>query len=178
MKTPQLLVWILVTISLVMLKSCAVDDRSLEQTKSENPQVTVSEEEIDSDLEDDVIVSDQELSEYVTLSFDLGDQTNTSGRSLTRTAVGTFEEITKLYVNANREGKESLIYSDPGRELIKQTDSSWKGTLDGFIVNESYDIHVTAMNISGVRIFTGMTKHTIQGGGNELNRYHSLPCSQ
>ena len=107
----------------------------------------------------------------MTLSFKLGSGSNNSGRSIARTAIGTFEEITSLYVNAIRQGKESLIYSEPGQLLTKQSNTSWTGTLNGFIVNEIYTIRISAMNDLGVLIFTGETNHTIQGAGsnNSIN---------
>ena len=134
--------------------------------------MAVNDEVITPDPEDEIIDSNEEtFSEMVTLSFKLGSGSNNSGRSIARTAIGTFEEITSLYVNAIRQGKESLIYTEPGQLLTKLSNTSWTGTLNGFIVNENYTIRISAMNDLGVLIFIGETNHTIQGAGsnNSIN---------
>ena len=172
MKIHKILIPLITAFSLILIQGCAVDDRALEGSKEKSPQLAVNDEVITPDPEDVIIDSNEEtFSEMVTLSFKLGSGSNNSGRSIARTAIGTFEEITSLYVNAIRQGKESLIYSEPGQLLTKLSNTSWTGTLNGFIVNENYTIRISAMNDLGVLIFTGETNHTIQGAGsnNSIN---------
>ena len=172
MKIHKILIPLITAFSLILIQGCAVDDRALEGSKDKSPQLAVNDEVITPDPEDEIIDYNEEtFSETVTLSFKLGSGSNNSGRSIARTAIGTFEEITSLYVNAIRQGKESLIYTEPGQLLTKLSNTSWTGTLNGFIVNENYTIRISAMNDLGVLIFTGETNHTIQGAGsnNSIN---------
>ena len=173
MKTQQIVKTLFILLSSIIFFACAVDDRSFQESDGKEVQITLGNDNGDDDNggDDDAIVLDDDSnddldldtndfdensndfnentsSEYVTLTFNLGGQSNDSGRSIARTAIGTFEEISALYVNAIRQGKESLIYSEPGRPLTKQSDYNWTGTLDGFIVNESYTIRISAMNVS------------------------------
>ena len=165
MKVHKILIPIIIALTLVLIQGCAVDDRALDGSKEKSPQLAVNDEVITPDPEDEIIdLNEETLSKTVTLSFNLGSGSNNAGRSMARTAIGTFEEITSLYVNAIRQGKESLIYSEPGQPLQKQSNTNWTGNLDGFIVNEIYTIRISAMNVSGVLIFSGETNHTIQGG--------------
>ena len=166
MKVHKILIPLIIALTLVLIQGCAVDDRALDGSKEKSPQLAVNDEVITPDPEDEIIdLNEETLSKTVTLSFNLGSGSNNAGRSMARTAIGTFEEITSLYVNAIRQGKESLIYSEPGQPLQKQSNTNWTGNLDGFIVNEIYTIRISAMNVSGVLIFSGETNHTIQGGG-------------
>ena len=172
MKVHKILIPLFTALTLAFFQGCAVDDRALDGSKDKSPQLAVNDEVITPDPEDEIIDSNEEtFSETVTLSFKLGSGSNNSGRSIARTAIGTFEEITSLYVNAIRQGKESLIYTEPGQLLTKLSNTSWTGTLNGFIVNENYTIRISAMNDLGVLIFTGETNHTIQGAGsnNSIN---------
>ena len=138
MKVHKILIPLIIALKLVLIQGCAVDDRALDGSKEKSPPLAVNDEVITPDPEDVIIDSNEEtFSEMVTLSFKLGSGSNNSGRSIARTAIGTFEEITSLYVNAIRQGKESLIYSEPGQLLTKLSNTSWTGTLNGFIVNEN-----------------------------------------
>ena len=166
MKVHKILIPLIIALTFVLIQGCAVDDRALDGSKEKSPQLAVNDDVITPDPEDEIIdLNEETLSKTVTLSFNLGSGSNNAGRSMARTAIGTFEEITSLYVNAIRQGKGSLIYSEPGQPLSKQSNTSWTGNLDGFIVNEIYTIRISAMNVSGVLIFSGETNHTIQGGG-------------
>ena len=172
MKVHKILIPIIIALTLVLIQGCAVDDRALDGSKEKSPQLAVNDEVITPDPEDEIIdLNEETLSKTVTLSFNLGSGSNNAGRSMARTAIGTFEEITSLYVNAIRQGKESLIYSEPGQLLTKLSNTSWTGTLNGFIVNENYTIRISAMNDLGVLIIIGETNHTIQGAGsnNSIN---------
>ena len=65
------------------------------------------------------ITDDIEIPQYVSLTINFGEPQNSSARSMARTAIGTFEEIEALYVNAQRLGKNSFLYNSPGRPLTK-----------------------------------------------------------
>ena len=105
-----------------------------------------------------------EVLRSVSLTVSLNESGTAATRSLTRTAIGTFEEITTLHINARRQGRESLVYAAPGAALSGSA-SSWSGTLDGLIVNETYTFFLSGKNVSGVEIFTGQTSHVVQGDG-------------
>ena len=105
-----------------------------------------------------------EVLRSVSLTVSLNESGTAATRSLTRTAIGTFEEITTLHINARRQGRESLVYSSPGAALTG-TGSNWSGTLDGLIVNESYTFFFSGKNVSSVEIFTGQTSRVVQGDG-------------
>ena len=105
-----------------------------------------------------------EVFRSVSLTVSLNESGTAATRSLTRTAIGTFEEITTLHINARRQGRESLVYAAPGAALTG-TGSNWSGTLDGLIVNESYTFFFSGKNVSSVEIFTGQTSHVVQGDG-------------
>ncbi len=119
MKVHKILIPFITALSLVLIQGCAVDDRAFEGSKENSPKLSANDEVITPDPEDEIIDSNEEtLSKTVTLSFNLGRGTNNAGRSMARTAIGTFEEITSLRVNAIRQGKESLIYPEPGEPLV------------------------------------------------------------
>ena len=105
-----------------------------------------------------------EVLRSVSLTVSLNESGTAATRSLTRTAIGTFEEITTLHINARRQGRESLVYAVPGAALTG-SGSSWSGTLDGLIVNENYTFFFSGKNVSSVEIFTGQTSHVVQGDG-------------
>ena len=58
-----------------------------------------------------------EVLRSVSLTVSLNESGTAATRSLTRTAIGTFEEITTLHINARRQGRESLVYAAPGAAL-------------------------------------------------------------
>ena len=66
-----------------------------------------------------------EIPQYVSLTINFGEPQSSSARSMARTAIGTFEEIEALYVNAQRQDKNSFLYISPGRPLTKINDGSW-----------------------------------------------------
>ena len=113
----------------------------------------------------------------VSLSVQFSESGSTASRSLTRTAIGTFEEITTLHINPRRQGREALVYPAPGAALTG-SGSNWSGTLDGLIVNESYTFFFSGKNISGVEIFTGQILHTGRAtAATTPSRWRSTPSS-
>ena len=132
MKTQQIVKTLFILLSSIIFFACAVDDRSFQESDGKEVQITLGNDDggdddaivLDDDSNDDLDLDTNDFdedsndfnentsSEYVTLTFNLGGQSNDSGRSIARTAIGTFEEISALYVNAIRQGKESLIYSE------------------------------------------------------------------
>ena len=142
-------------------------------TSNDSSEITEDEnQEDDTDLSEDSENEDlEENPELVSLTVSLGEPANLNSRSISRTAIGTFEEIQDLYINAQRSGRNSFIYESPGSPLTKTNSFKWTGVLDGLIVNETYTFSVLAMNSSGVVIFTGFASHTVeaQGGDNTIN---------
>ena len=140
---------------------CRINSKKTNKTIIQDVLEPSDDDNID-DSTDSEITDDTEIPQYVSLTINFGEPQNSSARSMARTAIGTFEEIEALYVNAQRQGKNSFLYISPGRPLTKLNDGSWTGTLDGFIVNENYTFSISAMNLSGVLIFTGLTAYDTQ----------------
>ena len=98
MKVHKILIPIIIALTLVLIQGCAVDDRALDSSKEKSRQLAVNDEVITPDPEDEIIdLNEETLSKTVTLSFNLGGGSNNLGRSIARTAIGAFEEITSLY---------------------------------------------------------------------------------
>jgi hypothetical protein len=101
-----------------------------------------------------------EATTTILLSVNLG-QPNSQARALARTAVGGFDEIETLYINAQRAGGGSgYVNEQPGTQMTRTSannNSAWSGQLDGFIVGEMYTFFASARRSDGVEIFTGQT---------------------
>ena len=129
----------------VLFSGCLVEEGgqsgavgSTQNTKiiSNDPSEITEDEnqEDDTDLSEDSENEDLlENPEFVSLTVSLGEPANSNSRSISRTAIGTFEEIQDLYINAQRSGRNSFIYESPGSPLTKTNSSKWTGVLDGLI---------------------------------------------
>ena len=113
MKVHKILIPLIIALTLVLIQGCAVDDRALDGSKEKSPQLAVNDEVITPDPEDEIIdLNEETLSKTVTLSFNLGSGSNNAGRSMARTAIGTFEEITSLMSTpSDRVRSHSFIQS-------------------------------------------------------------------
>ena len=117
------------------LVSCAVDDGSqFDSANSKKTNKTIIQDVLepsDVDNSDDSsnteITYDIEIPQYVSLTINFGEPQNSSARSMARTAIGTFEEIEALYVNAQRQDKNSFLHTSPSRPLTKLNNGSWTG---------------------------------------------------
>jgi hypothetical protein len=150
MKTSHLILSSFIT--LVVLMGC---DSSSESSSSEEtysvPIETVSEERT------------------VELTFILSESSAGRVRSLAKTALGTFEDISSLYVNLSESGKSGKLYSGLGVALSKGNGSSWGGKFEKLTVNKSYAFEAAALNASNQQIFTGTSTFEIKLNPSENN---------
>jgi hypothetical protein len=103
----------------------------------------------------------------VSLKVSLGEAP--TSRGLARTAVGGFDEIERLYINAIRQGRGGYVYAQPGTSLTRNATSGlWEGQLDGFILGANYQFYASARKADDTELFTGETSHTITSNSNLL----------